>query len=82
MKKGHHCTCKDLDCKMHPKNHDKGCDPCITSNLKDGEIPSCFFASVSEEMDELNTYKFRDFVDFYRLHNPDQQTDTIPNDDE
>lgn len=28
----HFCTCKDLNCKLHPSNHPKGCDPCIKMN--------------------------------------------------
>ena len=34
---------------MHPSNHDKGCAPCIAKNLKQREIPSCFFNEVQKE---------------------------------
>ena len=37
------CTCTDLKCPLHPTNHDKGCTPCISKNLKTKEMPSCFF---------------------------------------
>ncbi len=37
------CTCRDTKCPLHPINHDKGCDLCILKNLKQREIPSCFF---------------------------------------
>lgn len=37
------CTCTDLSCPFHPTNHDKGCTLCIAKNLKEKEIPSCFF---------------------------------------
>ena len=37
------CTCRDLKCPFHPTNHNKGCSLCIAKNLKEGEIPSCFF---------------------------------------
>lgn len=37
------CTCRDTKCPLHPVNHDRGCMPCISKNLKLGEIPSCFF---------------------------------------
>ena len=40
------CTCKDTNCPLHPTNHDKGCTPCIAKNLKQKEIPSCFFYAV------------------------------------
>lgn len=38
-----HCTCTNLECPLHPANHDKGCTPCISKNLKLKEIPNCFF---------------------------------------
>ncbi len=37
------CTCTQTKCRWHPKNHTDGCTPCIQKNLKNGEIPSCFF---------------------------------------
>lgn len=40
------CTCKDIECPFHPTKHDKGCAPCIAKNLKQGEIPSCFFNKI------------------------------------
>ncbi len=40
------CTCSDTACPFHPANHDRGCEPCIAKNLKEGEIPTCFFKSV------------------------------------
>nr|WP_279288992.1 DUF6485 family protein [Anaerosolibacter carboniphilus] len=29
MNKKHFCSCKDLNCKLNPHNHDYGCDPCV-----------------------------------------------------
>ena len=55
------CTCTDLGCPMHPTNHDKGCAPCIAKNLKDREIPSCFFNKVGS-VKEHDTYFFEDFA--------------------
>ena len=40
------CTCSDTSCPFHPTNHDQGCAPCIAKNLKEREIPSCFFHSI------------------------------------
>ncbi len=37
------CTCKNLECPLHPSRHDKGCSPCISKNLRTKEMPSCFF---------------------------------------
>ena len=55
------CTCTDLACPLHPKNHDKGCAPCIAKNLKLKEIPSCFFNKVAPDKKE-GTYFFEDFA--------------------
>lgn len=43
------CTCSDTGCPFHPSNHDKGCTPCVAKNLKEGEIPTCFFKSLGVE---------------------------------
>lgn len=37
------CTCRNLDCPLHPTKHDKGCAPCISKNLRLKEVPNCFF---------------------------------------
>lgn len=55
------CTCDDLECPFHPTNHDKGCAPCIADNLKDGEIPSCFFFKVDKDYPGP-TYTMEDFA--------------------
>lgn len=70
-KRVEHCSCNDSSCKMHPSNHEKGCTPCIESNLKNGEIPSCFFNAVDENIAKLKTFTYHDFTEFYRMHNPD-----------
>ena len=57
------CTCKDRECPCHPSNHDKGCTPCIAKNLKQGEIPSCFFYSIDHPKPTEGWY----FEDFARL---------------
>lgn len=55
------CTCTDLECPMHPTNHDKGCAPCIAKNLKLREIPSCFFNEVDSAA-EHDSFFFEDFA--------------------
>ncbi len=40
------CTCRDTACPFHPSNHERGCTPCIAKNLREGEIPTCFFRAV------------------------------------
>ena len=55
------CTCTDLECPMHPTNHDKGCAPCIAKNLKLREIPSCFF-NEADNGAEHDSFFFEDFA--------------------
>jgi len=55
------CTCTDLKCPLHPANHDKGCAPCIAKNLKQKEIPSCFFKKLNTGKKPENYY-FEDFA--------------------
>ena len=56
------CTCTDLACPMHPTNHEKGCAPCITKNLKLREIPSCFFHRADSD-GKHESYFFEDFAE-------------------
>lgn len=56
------CTCTDLKCPLHPTNHDRGCAPCIAKNLKDNEIPSCFFKKAAPGY-KPDSYFFEDFAD-------------------
>jgi len=61
----HFCTCTDLSCKLHPHNNSKGCDLCVKKNLKAGEIPSCFFRLINNDISELKEFTIESFVDFY-----------------
>lgn len=61
----HFCTCTDLDCKLNPINHEKGCDLCIKKNLKAREIPSCFFKLVNADTSKLKEFTIESFVDFF-----------------
>ena len=58
------CTCSDLSSPFHPTNHDKGCALCIAKNLKEGEIPSCFFNEIDIEYQdkEDSGFKYEDFA--------------------
>lgn len=64
MSKKNFCTCEDTDCNLNPANHDYGCDPCIQKNLRAGEIPTCFFKAVSEDISEIKTFSSEEFADF------------------
>ncbi len=55
------CTCKDTGCPFHPTNHGKGCAPCIRKNLRQKEIPSCFFNLVADN-NKRTGYTFEDFA--------------------
>ena len=55
------CTCADTDCPFHPTRHDKGCTPCIVKNLKEREIPTCFFNAVGHPKPTA-AWHFEDFA--------------------
>ena len=64
----HFCTCPAASCQYHPAKHKNGCDPCIQKNLQQGEIPACFFLSVSEDVNDLTEFTAESFVSFYLKH--------------
>ena len=55
------CKCTDLECPLHPTNHDKGCAPCIAKNMKQKEIPSCFFHDI-DASEGRDTFFYEDFA--------------------
>lgn len=69
----HFCTCDDLTCALNPNNPERpapGCDSCIRKNLKAGEIPSCFFDLISDDLTGWEDFSMAGFVAFYQKHNP------------
>lgn len=68
MEKKHFCTCKDLKCKLHPTNHNLGCDPCVKKNLNNGEIPSCFFRDIHDDLTGQESFTYKAFSDFVVKH--------------
>ncbi len=61
------CTCKDHACPLHPTNHSSGCSPCVADNLKNNEIPSCFFNKVDPDYPGPG-YTFEDFARLVMEH--------------
>ena len=59
------CTCTDTKCPFHPSNHDKGCTPCIAKNLKEGEIPTCFFKAIDCPKPTKN-WHYEDFAELVK----------------
>ena len=55
------CTCMDTACPFNPVNHDKGCTPCIAKNLREREIPTCFFKAVGHPK-PTDGWHFEDFA--------------------
>lgn len=55
------CTCADTKCPFHPSNHDKGCTPCIAKNLREREIPTCFFRAAGGRK-ASDGWRFEDFA--------------------
>lgn len=62
MKNVSFCTCTDHACSHHPTNHDNGCTPCIAKNLKQGEIPACFFYKVTDDFSDVHEYTMERFA--------------------
>ncbi|MCR4884485.1 MAG: DUF6485 family protein [Clostridiales bacterium] len=60
------CTCTDTNCPFHPTNHNQGCTPCIAKNLKEREVPSCFFATAGGEKPTPG-WHFEDFAALINL---------------
>lgn len=56
------CTCDNFNCVHHPKNTDGNCTACVSKNLKNNEIPSCFF-NKTDGIKERAKYKFEDFAE-------------------
>ncbi len=56
------CTCTNFKCKLHPRNHNKGCAPCIEKNLKTREMPSCYF-NLFEDADKRTSDGFEAFCE-------------------
>ena len=57
------CTCTDLACPKHPKNHDGGCSPCIEKNLSQHEIPACFWNEIGNDEAAKSNYIFMRFAE-------------------
>lgn len=55
------CTCENFNCVHHPKNTDGTCTACVAKNLKNNEIPSCFF-NKADGIKKRTKYKFEDFA--------------------
>lgn len=55
------CACGGTDCPCHPSNHKLGCTPCIAKNLREREIPTCFFAAAGGEK-PTEGWHFEDFA--------------------
>lgn len=58
----HFCTCDNADCKLHPKNHDKGCTLCMQKNLKKGEIPTCIFKMINPDITNVEKFDINGFL--------------------
>ncbi len=66
--KNHFCTCRDRECIHNPNNSDTSichCDGCIEKNLSNGEIPSCFFRKINDDLSEISEFTFESFVKFW-----------------
>jgi len=60
---GEFCTCDSYDCDYHPRKHNNECTACIGKNLRNHEIPNCFFNSIGNEADVKSNYSFYKFAE-------------------
>jgi len=56
------CTCQVLDCPAHPSKHNNECTPCIVKNLKNHEIPACFWYKIGDTTNAKSDYTFYKFA--------------------
>ncbi len=68
------CTCTDLACPFHPTNHEQGCVPCIAKNLKEREIPTCFFHAVDHPKPTPD-WHFEDFAALVQAAQENKETE-------
>jgi len=64
----HFCTCRDRECPNNPNNSDINCcscDACVAKNLALGEIPSCFFRKIKDDLSGLSEFTVESFVKFW-----------------
>lgn len=64
----HFCTCPVEKCPKHPANHGDGCDRCIQDNLQKSKMPTCFFRAVHDDVDDVQDFTIKGFVEFYEKH--------------
>lgn len=55
------CTCEIFDCPFHPQKHNNECAPCIQKNLKNHEIPVCFWNKIGNTENAKSDYTFYKF---------------------
>ncbi len=66
------CTCTNMGCPNHPRNHDRGYTPCIEKNLTRHEIPACF-SRVYPDHQRMEGYTYEAFARFVLAHDGEQQ---------
>ena len=71
MTSEHFCTCFVLSCEHHPSRHEQGCDSCIQKNLRDKEIPACFWISIGGDLSNEKEFTYERFAE-YVSHNRTQ----------
>jgi len=61
------CTCPVPDCEHHPSKHGGSCNPCIVKNLKNCEIPACFWDKIGKPDcgSPYTIHKFAEAVNSY-----------------
>jgi len=61
MLKADFCTCADTACPYHAINQNGECTACIAKNLKNYEIPACFWKKIGKDANYESDYNFHEF---------------------
>ncbi|MCL2573244.1 MAG: DUF6485 family protein [Defluviitaleaceae bacterium] len=57
------CTCTYFECPEHPQKHEGSCTPCIEKNLREHEIPACFWNKIGDTELAKSDYIFMKFAE-------------------
>lgn len=71
MSDAHFCTCMDFACSLNPNGPEcrhRTCDRCVRKNLQAGELPSCFFRAVHEDISGNTDMTYQGFADWVIAH--------------
>jgi hypothetical protein len=70
----HFCMCHVDTCPNNPRNHDKGCDPCMQKILDLGEVPACVWNNLQKGFNSKSEWSIPRFVQYCMDNKPQENT--------